>query len=1013
MPSKRETFFPKSDATVLQSRHTPPEPESRPTAVAPILDVENADKALHSWSIDVAESIYPTRDSIWASAPIPTRTACAKECASDAYLFPVLTRNERLRLTMLFYYTEGALEDQELMSRLQEKVVLAQETVGWEFTIAGLLDHNTYTRMVTVGLPLAVLPRRESTCAHTVNQPPGTVFTLLNMAQDWRFKASPHVEQGGLRAYAGVPLRFESEFGQHVAFGSLCVASNSPQPELSSAQQRSLARLADWIVADIIHSARARRQRERRRMLERTFHMNKLCDSGSNMEEVVLQTVQGVFPDATVDIYKTVDGHILLDGGTDFYVSDLEHGLWEDCEYFDHMIQNFNHQDMVAPRVVRVIATQCASQRTPTYLLIGSKSFRRVFDDIDASFVHTCATILCRYWQGRALQEALVAKDNFLRGITHQLRTPIHGILGSVELLTEELKSRNVVPTSAASSPGATPDFDRIDPYAYIRTIRTSARELISTVNSLIKLNQWAGIAQTERDISLHRIEEIESSLLGETVLKLSEDPLARPSIIMQHQFPPYCDSLAIDMRLFLDCVQPLVVNAAQNTGGGVVAISFGLSEDLQSLIVDIEDNGCGISAQDHERIFAAYEKIDAHTIEAGLGLTLACKSASLMDGAVSLVRSEVGRGSHFRAIFQEPVCASSLPLRKSVIEELVHLSTTYHPFRTYREDNLARITMPHKSRTSVLGHYFEQYLVANGYIKSPDVTNSLILIDFTTDLTQLHKDVHRVSAGQVGICLVPECVSTTIHFGQERFAIQDNIIYVQGPFLAETLKESLKHADQLLARLRDATLRSNVPEPLATDEVESKAGSTEDVLAPGDVRISQDGPTKLAQSLRALRIDMHCPSPLPSSLCSLKPMALLVDDNKINLRLLEMYCSRRSMPYRTAKDGVEAVRIFAEHRTPVEDLLLRQPLVPQSFQLVLMDLQMPNCDGVEATRQIRTLEQKNGWEKSVVYIVTGQDSPSDRKEASDAGSDGFLVKPVGPKVLDQWIAQWFSDAEV
>lgn len=74
---------------------------------------------------------------------------------------------------MLFYYTRGALEDEELMSRLQEKVHLAQETVGWEFVIAGLLNHNTYTRMVTFGLPLAVLPRRESTCAHTINQPPG------------------------------------------------------------------------------------------------------------------------------------------------------------------------------------------------------------------------------------------------------------------------------------------------------------------------------------------------------------------------------------------------------------------------------------------------------------------------------------------------------------------------------------------------------------------------------------------------------------------------------------------------------------------------------------------------------------------------------------------------------------------------------------------------------------------------------------------------------------------------
>lgn len=64
---------------------------------------------------------------------------------------------------MLFYYMRGAIENQELMIRLQEKVFLAKETVGWEFVIAGLLDHNSYTRMVTVGLPLAILPRREST----------------------------------------------------------------------------------------------------------------------------------------------------------------------------------------------------------------------------------------------------------------------------------------------------------------------------------------------------------------------------------------------------------------------------------------------------------------------------------------------------------------------------------------------------------------------------------------------------------------------------------------------------------------------------------------------------------------------------------------------------------------------------------------------------------------------------------------------------------------------------------
>jgi hypothetical protein len=175
---QRRSFFLKADAAVLQTKYKPPAPTSRPTAVGPILDVEHADQALSPYSIEHAQDVYPTKDDIFAPAVIPRRPDDLQQCGADRYLFPILTRNERLRLTMLFYYTRGALEDVELQSRLLEKVHLARETVGWEFVIAGLLNHNTYTRMATVGLPLAVLPRRESTCAHTVNQPPGVRVPL-------------------------------------------------------------------------------------------------------------------------------------------------------------------------------------------------------------------------------------------------------------------------------------------------------------------------------------------------------------------------------------------------------------------------------------------------------------------------------------------------------------------------------------------------------------------------------------------------------------------------------------------------------------------------------------------------------------------------------------------------------------------------------------------------------------------------------------------------------------------
>lgn len=831
------------------------------------------------------------------------------------------------------------------------------------------------------------------------------------MAEDWRFKQSPHVDQGGLRAYAGVPLRFETEFGDHVVFGSLCVASNSPQEQLSKAQQSSLARLADWIVADLVHSARARRQRDRRRMHEFLAQAQKQLDEGVDMEEAIPTMLRAAYPFAKVSIHRTTDDGIELSGGTIFRPSELEHGLWEDCDYFDLIINELNHLDMVAPRIIRVASSQCVSQRIPTYLVVGSEDFKMVFDDVDSWFVQMCASLLCRYWQGRELKEAVAAKETFLRGITHELRTPIHGILGSVELLTEELKSRNIVPQSASSSPSATPDVEQLDPYTYIKTIRSSARELITTVNSLIKLNQWADIAQSERAVALLRIGDIETALVNETMVALPDDLSTRPSLIIQHDFPRNCDSLAVDLRLLLDTVQPLVLNAAQNTDRGVVAVTLSLDEQYRTLAVDVEDNGRGIAASNYKRIFGAYEKVDRKSIESGLGLTLACKSALLLDGTVELVHSELGRGSHFRATLRDPVCASSFPSRRPLREKLVQLPPTFH-------------SLPHHAQSSSLGQYLSKFLTNQGYVESDKPHGSLLVLEYTSDLATLHKRISMIGTGQVAICLVPES-AVFLNFHGERTRRQDNVIYVQGPFLPVIFEKALEEADAMLAEHAASTLDSGSC-PFGGVAIGSPAPEPSTPTHPLDHPLEllhqasifpQSLQTELAQSIQNLSFETapHITPTAPRTRSS-KPMTLLVDDNAVNLRLLEMYCTRRGIPYRTAKDGQEAVNAFAESLSPsnsIYDPLLKQDLQFRPFELIFMDLQMPVLDGIDATSQIRELERKHGRNRNVLFIVTGQDSVKDRSSAEQAGADGYLVKPVGPKILDRWVKHWFPDVEV
>jgi CheY-like chemotaxis protein len=129
----------------------------------------------------------------------------------------------------------------------------------------------------------------------------------------------------------------------------------------------------------------------------------------------------------------------------------------------------------------------------------------------------------------------------------------------------------------------------------------------------------------------------------------------------------------------------------------------------------------------------------------------------------------------------------------------------------------------------------------------------------------------------------------------------------------------------------------------------------------------------------------------------------------------MEMYCKKRGLPYLTAKDGLQAVEIFTRRQssssatsssnTENED----EPPI----ELIFMDLQMPICDGVEATKQIRDLEQTNDWASSLIVVMTGQDTLADKTAAKEAGGDDYFVKPVILQQLDRAVRRHFPAFEV
>ncbi|RBQ96450.1 hypothetical protein FVER53263_12660 [Fusarium verticillioides] len=812
------------------------------------------------------------------------------------------------------------------------------------------------------------------------------------MLEDWRFRESPYVEHGGLVAYAGVPLRMQHESGECVGLGSLCVASATGRDPLSKTQQLALARLADWIVHDIIQCARARRQRERHRFVELIAAEQQEPD-GEDVQEPILRILRQAFPDESISLQSTgTDQSTIPYPAT---TSDLKHGLWEDDEYIEDFIANSNFDEPPKDRVVRFISAQCETRLGPSVLVVATKDFRRIFDDVDSWFVHTCATMLTQRWQKRLLTEVMRAKEKFLRGVSHQLRTPIHGILGAAELLTEDLRALTV-PGSSKFQPGVEaimkPLAELGKSSIYLDTISTAGRELMSTVNSMITLNRWADIAAAERQYATHGIESLETSLVKALADFTFRDTRTRAPVFFHHNLTSESEGLRIDINLFRDSILPLIVNALQNTTEGVVTVTQSYTQDTKTLVVDIEDTGCGIPPEDQGRIFDLYEKVGEHSTGAGLGLTLATKFSALLHGSIELVSSEVNRGSHFRATFRD-IRPSASPIETKALQ-FKHLPLSYRH-------------LPSDSPDAHLSSNLAKYLARNGFSSSNDPQECLNIIDYIRDPTEREKYHSILPQGQVAICLVTNSDETDVPESCT------NMVFVDGPFSSSTLDSALRKADELLARLK-STQTSPQPSPASledpksllsppdqTPESDQKSTSDEgyDSVTGSSVAhqttetLLTDSLAKAVSQIEAATTDLPIRPLIPPT--TSKPMTLIVDDNAVNLRILEMYCKKRGLPYLSAIDGHQAVELFKK----------QQASAP--IDLILMDLQMPVCDGISATRQIRAMETSS---KAVLFIVTGQDSLMDREAASKAGADNYLVKPVGIRMLDSSLKRYFPD---
>jgi PAS domain S-box-containing protein len=118
----------------------------------------------------------------------------------------------------------------------------------------------------------------------------------------------------------------------------------------------------------------------------------------------------------------------------------------------------------------------------------------------------------------------------------------------------------------------------------------------------------------------------------------------------------------------------------------------------------------------------------------------------------------------------------------------------------------------------------------------------------------------------------------------------------------------------------------------------------------------------------------------------------LLADDNPVNQRLVIHLLQKRGHTVTVAGDGRQAVEHYKK----------------QAFDIVLMDVQMPEMDGYEATGAIRALEAERGTHTPIL-AMTARAMKGDRDKCLSAGMDGYLSKPIQPRELFEHIAAFLE----
>jgi len=481
----------------------------------------------------------------------------------------------------------------------------------------------------------------------------------------------------------------------------------------------------------------------------------------------------------------------------------------------------------------------------------------------------------------------------------------------------------------------------------YARTINRSGEALIAIIDDILDFSRIEAGKLTFDPIDFDP--EVTAFDVCELILPRIGDRPVEVLCRIGYRVPDYVKH---DAGRFRQVLMNLMGNAAKFTQDGEIELFIDVGEvydEQLELHVTVRDTGIGIAEEKIDAVFEMFQQADGSVTRkyggTGLGLTI-CKQIAKHMGGDIWVESQPGIGSMFH--FNCWVYRSDKKHEpKPGIERLNGKRILIVDDNSHHLDILEQLLLSHGMTTVKSMEPDETVAILNDYLKQ-NAPFDLCILDIRMPVVSGYEVARHIRSLNSPISSIPLLALTSNTTKQFQ-------VYRDAGFNGLLAKPVQRH--KLLKILERLLIPGEKPGGEDKEKTKQAASS----FPPGE------------EVKNTIRI-------------------LLAEDNPINQKLTISMLCKAGYQMDVAVNGKEAVEKY------ISD--------PQGFDLILMDIQMPEMDGREATREIR----RRGFSRVPIIAITAESMKGDLEKCLDAGMDDYIAKPIRRDMILEMIKKWVLD---